>query len=588
MDEKLKNKLDLLPNKPGSYQMLNKEGNIIYIGKAKDLKKRVNSYFNRNLDGKTKVLVSEIADLNYIVTSSELEALILEINLIKKNNPKYNILLKDDKSYPYIELRKDKGPLLKVVRNLKRQRKKSLLFGPYPNVRAARKTVDILNRLYPLRKCDPLRKNLCLYYHLSECLGYCEKDIDDDAVDIMIRELSSFLNGNSKDILKKLEVDMHKASAKLDYEKALDLKETIDSINLTLAKQVIELPNYNNFDLFNYYRNNNYISIYIFYIREGKVFGSSNDIIASFDDDADLLMEYIIKYYDTKSLISKELIVPKIVDAQLLEDYLKVKVSTPSRGKIKKLLDLARSNARIQLEEKEETISRKDTRRMQAIDELNKIFNADIKRIEAFDNSHLFGTFYVSAMVVFDYFLANKNAYRKFRISADVKDDVSAMKEAIYRRYHRLLMNGEQISDLLLVDGGAAQVNAAKEVIDSLNMDIIILGLKKDTKHRTSALIDVNLKEIKIVKDSSLFLYLSKIQEEVHRYTINYHRQIKTKGMFHSLMDSVPGIGEVRKKQLLREFSSVKKLKEASFDDLSKIIGEKTAKNLIERLKELK
>ncbi len=582
----LKTKLSLLPNEAGSYQMLNESGQIIYIGKAKNLKKRVNSYFTHTTTGKTRMLVNDIVDIKYIVTSSELEALILEINLIKKYNPKYNILLKDDKSYPYIELNKTNGPVLKVVRNIKKK-KNALLFGPYPNVYAAKKTVAILNRIYPLRKCDPLKKNLCLYYHLGECLGYCVKEVDEKIIDKIIKEVSSFLNGNNDAVVKKIEADMYRASHQLNYEKAAELKEILESIKITLSKQTIELAKDNNFDIFAYYRNNNYVSVVIFYIREGKIFSTHNDIFSSMDDDDELLLEYIIKYYDKKSLLPKELIVPSVVDTKLLGEYLKLKVSSPVKGKIKKLLELAGDNAKIMLEEKEEMTAQKDEKRNQAIAELNSIFKKDIKRIEAFDNSHLFASFYVSASVVFDYFVPNKNAYRKYRINADVKDDLTAMKEAIYRRYYKVLMGEEEGGDLLLVDGGEQQVKVAKAVIDSLKIDIEIVGLKKDEKHRSSILIDEKLNEIPLAKDSVLFLYLSRIQEEVHRFAINYHRQIKTKGMLSSLLDGVPGIGQVRKKELQKHFPSMKKMKEASKEELSSIIGEALGETLFNYLKEL-
>lgn len=584
--EDLKRKLALLPNEAGSYQMLNRDGHIIYVGKAKNIKKRVNSYFTHAISGKTKMLVNDIYDIKYIVTSTELEALILEINLIKKYNPKYNILLKDDKSYPYIELDKTNGPILRVVRNIKRK-KNATLFGPFPNVIAAKKTVAMLNRIYPLRKCDPLKKNLCLYYHLGECLGYCASKIPEEVTDKMIKEVTSFLNGNSDKIVSKIKEEMYEASSKLNFEKAKELKEMLDSVEITLSKQKIELPDNYNFDLINFYRNNNYISIVIFYIREGKLFTVHSDIVASFDEDSELLTEYIIKHYDKKSLLPKELVVPSNIDNNLLEDYLKTKVSSPVKGRVKKLLDLAMDNAKILLEEKEELVAAKDEKRQQAIEELNKLLGKDIKRIEAFDNSHLFGTFYVSASVSFDYFVANKNAYRKFRINTDKIDDLAAMKEAIYRRYYKVIMNEEEASDLLLIDGGELQVSAAKEVIDSLGVKVEIIGLKKDARHRSSSVINSSLEELNIKKDSSLFLYLSRIQEEVHRFAITYHRQIKSKGMLSSLLDGVAGIGEVRKKELQKHFPSVKKMKEASIDELAKIIGPSLAEDLYKYLKEL-
>lgn len=584
--DKLKTKLSVLPSNPGSYQMLNEDGQIIYIGKAKNLKKRVNSYFNHVQDPKTKLLVSDIADIKYIVTSSELEALILEINLIKQYNPKYNILLKDDKSYPYIQLSKENGPLVKVVRTTK-VKKNTSLFGPFPNVGAAKKTVALLNRLYPLRKCDPLKKEVCLYYHLGECLAYCALNVPEDTVNQMMKEITSFLNGNSEEIVNKLKKDMQVASDNLNYEKAQDIKETIESIDITLSKQKIELASDNNFDLINFYRNNNYVSICIFFVRSGKVFSTHNDIVASFDEDGELLTEYIIKYYEKKSLLPKELITPDVIDDKLLAEYLGIKLRNPKRGRVKKLLDLAQENAEIILLERQEAVALKDERKRAALSELNSIFGKEIKRIEAFDNSHLFGSYYVSAMVVFDYFVPNKKAYRRYRIHLDRIDDLSAMKEALYRRFHRVAMGEDTAPDLLLIDGGEQQVKAALDTLGSLALKIDVIGLKKDEKHRSSSLIDANLNEINIKKNTGLFLYLSRIQEEVHRFAINYHRQLKSKGMLHSVLDSVPGIGAVRRAQLQKAFPSLKKMKEASQQELANIIGKETASVLYKHLKEL-
>lgn len=585
----IKNKLSLVPDLPGSYQMKNKDGIIIYVGKAKNLKKRLKSYFTGRVTGKTAMLVENIVDFDYIVTSTELESLILEITLIKKYDPKYNILLKDDKSYPYIELTNEKYPRLRVVRNVKKKKNKSRLFGPYPNVTAARKTVNMLNRLYPLRKCENLKKEVCLYYHIGECLGYCKEKTDSNEINKMISEITSFLKGNSEIVTKRIRSDMEKASLNLNFEKALELKTMLEDIEITLRHQKIDLNRNYSFDLFNFYQEENYLSMQIFYIREGLLFGKHSEIVNSLENISDELVEYIIKFYDKNPILPKELVVPMEIDKELLSEYFNIKVSTYQKGDIKKLLDLARDNAKIALDEKLESIKRNDNARFAALDELKGLLKLEkLSRIEAFDNSHLFSTYYVGGMVVFDDFLPNRNEYRKFKIQSDTKDDLSAMKEVIYRRYLKILMDNLRKPDLILVDGGELQVSVAKEVIDSLNLDIAIVGLKKNEHHKTSILINSNLEEIPIKKDSALFVFLSKIQEEVHRYAITYHRNIKSKGNLSSVLDVVPGIGSARKKELLKKFGSLKRLKEASVEELSNILPENVAKNLYEYLESMK
>ena len=587
--EHIKEKLSLVPEKPGSYQMKNKDGIIIYVGKAKNLKRRVSSYFNRIQTGKTLMLVNDIVDFEYIVTNSEIESLILEITLIKKYNPKYNILLKDDKSYPYIELTKDIYPTLRIVRNLNRKKNRNTrLFGPYPNVTAAKKTVEIINRVYPLRKCDKLGKDLCLYYHIGECLGYCKKDIVNlEEVNKMTTEIVSFLNGNKEIITKKIEAKMNKASEELNFEKALEYKEMLQDINITLSKQRIDLNNRDNIDIFGYYVYENYLSIEIFYIREGLLFGHHSKIINYAGDEIEAFTEYIIKYYDGGNILPKEICVNEEINDSLLSEYFGIRVFNPKKGDLLNLLKLSCSNAKNNLEEKVSIIKRNDSERQKALKDLNIALNSDIHRIEAFDNSHLFGTFYVGGMVVFDDLLPNKDLYRKYKINSGAKDDLSAMKEVIYRRYYRLLMEEGKFPDLIIVDGGELQINATKEILDSLGLNIKLVGLKKDDKHRTNKLVDENLKELDIDPKSNLFLFLTKIQDEVHNYAISYHRQIRSKGLYSSILDSVPGIGDVRKKELIKKYGSLKKMKEASLEDLENILGKNVALELMNYLKEI-
>ena len=576
-------KLSLVPELPGSYQMKNKDGVIIYVGKAKNLKRRLKSYFTRTVTGKTAMLVEDIDDFEYIVTSSELESLILEITLIKKYDPKYNILLKDDKTYPYIELTKEKYPRLKVVRNASRKTNHKL-FGPYPNVTAARKTVLMLNRLYPLRKFEHLPKKECLYYHIHECLGYCIKDIDPNEILTMTEEITRFLNGNNKEIIEKIKTEMEKASNNLNFERALELKNMLNDIDITLTKQKIDLKNNYNLDLFAFTKEENYLSITVFFIRDGLLFGRSHDLLSSFGEASEDLLRYIINFYE-KNLKPKEILVPEEIDSDLLSEYLKLKVNTPKRGDLKKLLDLAKENAIIALKEEIEKEKRDDDLKRKALKELSNLLGKDISVMESFDNSHLFGTYYVGAMVVYKDFVPLKNKWRKYKIKSDVKDDLGAMREVIYRRYFKAIMENDYLPDLIVMDGGETQVSVAKEVLASLNLSIKIIGLKKDNHHKTSIIIDDDNNTLNISKDSPLFIYLAKIQEEVHRFAITYHKTLRSQGLFSSYLDMVDGIGEVRKKELLKKYGSLKKIKEATVEELKEILPTDVAENLYSLLR---
>ena len=580
-------KLALVPTKPGSYQMKNKDGVIIYVGKAKNLQRRLRSYFTRTVTGKTKMLVDDIDDFEYIVTSSELESLILEITLIKKYDPKYNILLRDDKSYPYIELTNDKYPTLKIVRNVKRKKNKNHLYGPYPNAGAARKTVNMINRIYPLRKCDKLKKELCLYYHINECLGYCCKEIDPNVIEEMKKEITMFLKGDSSIITKKIEEEMLKASENLNYERAQELKNMLEDIYTTLKKQKIDLNNNESFDLVNYYSDNNYLSIEFFFIRNGLLFGRHNEIIPLIGEVEDCFLEYLIKFYD-KNVLPKELYLPYEFDDSIIKEYFDIKIIKPQKGKMNSLIKLCLDNAKEQLELREETLKRDDNERINALNELKELLGvSSVSRMESFDNSHLFGTYYVGGMVVFDDFIPNKDLYRKYKINTEVKDDLGAMREVLYRRYYKVLMEEEKAPDLIVMDGGELQVKVCNEILNSLNLDIPVIGLVKDSKHRTNHIIDKNLNVLEVKKDSKLFLFLTKIQDEVHRFAISYHRNIKAKGSLVSVLDSVPGIGSVRRKNLLKKFGSLKKMKEASIDELSDVVGNDLAIKLKEYLDEV-
>lgn len=579
----MKEKLKLIPEKPGCYLYRNDEGIIIYVGKAKNLKRRVNSYFNRIQTGKTKALVDQIRDFEYIITNSETESLILEINLIKKYNPKYNILLKDDKTYPYIVLTNDKYPSLKIVRSKKRKKLKGKVFGPFPGVTSAKNMVNSINRIYPLKKCDPIRKKLCLYYHINECLGYCEKEVDKETLNEMLGEITRVLNGDYKFLTKRLEEQMNKASEKLEFEKALELKTLINDIESTINKQIIVSNIRYNFDVFGVYEKDNFLAIETLFIREGVVIGQVNKILTDYIDRDDAYIRYIIDFYD-KYTLPKKIVVNDIENILDLESVLGVSVSIPRKGDVKKILTMANNNAENSSKKKIEEISKNTEERYKAINSLKNILGlSKLERIELFDNSHLFGTYYVGGMVVFRDFLPDRNEYRKYKIDANTKDDLTAMKEVIYRRYQRALLEKTELPDLIIVDGGELQISATLEVLNSLRLDIPLVGLKKNSSHKTSKLVLANLTEIDI-KNHNLFVYLYKMQEEVHRFAITYHRNIKNKGMLRSVLEDVPGIGEKRRKELLRKYSSLSKIKSASVEELSEILPNDVAESLLEFL----
>ena len=582
--ENIKKKLALLPDSPGCYLMKDVTGTVIYVGKAKILKNRVKSYFRGEKFGKTKLLVQNIVDFEYIVTGSEKEALLLEINLIKKYDPKYNIIFRDDKQYPYIMLSYDKYPELSIIRPNKRTKRKNVkLFGPYPNGYAAKKIVQILNRMYPLKKCKSFKDDLCLYYHIGECLGYCKLDIDKDVIDNMVLEITSFLNGNYHEVYKKLESEMLKASEKLNFEKAKDIKEVMDYIKITLEKQKIDFNDNVNRDIFNYYVYKDYISIQVLHSRNGNLVERDSYVYELNEDECDVLNNFIISFYEQDDRFKpREILVPECLDNDLLSEVLDIKVLSPVKGDKKKLLDMAEENAKIKIEDKIKLIKNDYNRTVHACEELSKKIGFEVHRIESFDNSHLFGNFRVSGMVVFIDGRKSTKDYRKYKIISDAKDDYHMMQEVIERRYARVINDNLNAPDLILVDGGLIQINATKEVLDNLALNIPVYGMQKNDKHRITHLVSPDNEYIEIEKNSDLFHFLETISEEVHRFAISYHKEIRSKGTFSSKLDEIPGIGKQRKKELLKKFGTLKGILDASDEELEKIIP----KSVIPILKE--
>lgn len=577
----LREKLKTIPHLPGSYQMRNINNTVIYVGKAKDLYKRVNSYFKGNVTGKTAKMVSEVVDFTYITTSTEQEAFILEINLIKQYDPKYNILLKDDKSYPYIEYISKPYPRVKVSRYLSVKKKdKKLLFGPYPNAYAARKIVNLINRLYPLKKCEGMPKNVCLYYHIGECLGFCEKHVDKDKLNKMEADILEFLRGNDKILIDKLVGKINMYSDSLNFENALELKKELDYIKIVLDKQKVELHDYVNRDVIGYYFDEGIVSVEVLFVRNGKIVGGNNDKFYLMSDLSDEVTSYILKFYERHE-IPKELLVLNLDSDKIniVSELLTLKVVMPVKGIKKKLADMAYNNAKIALEQELEIIRNDEKRSIIANDELRKLVGLEVlDRIESYDNSNLFGTYAVSGMVVFKNGKPSKKDYRKYKVSVDMNDDYNTMKEIIYRRFYRGLVEKTEMPDLILVDGGITQIGACKSVLDELHLNIKVCGLRKDDHHRTNELVDGDtLKVYDIPKGSDIFHYLTRIQDEVHRFTITYHKTLRDKGSIGSILDNIDGIGSVRKKELIKRFGSIKKMKEASIEELSGIIPETVA-----------
>ena len=573
---KIEDKLKILPAKPGCYLKKNKDGDINYVGKAKKLKQRVRQYFVGAHDFKTTRLVSNIDDFEYIVTSSEKEALLLEINLIKKHTPPYNIMFMDDKSYPYLKLTKENAPVLKVVRNTKDR--KAHYFGPFPDSGAAWETAKLLNRIYPLRKCRRMPKKECLYYHMGQCLAPCIRDIDERVYADMVSGIQKFMRGDVREMLDTLHREMEQASEELLFEKAQEKLSLIHAIEHVTAKQQIDFKDRKDRDVFGYYVDKGYISIQGFFLRGGKLLERTLSIEPLYENEADAFVSFILQYYANNPL-PQEILIPKEYDITHLEEILDTKILQPLRGDKLKLVDMVLANAKNAHEQKFELVERKESRRYEGMEQLCNLLQKEIHRIELFDNSHISGTHNVSGMVVYRDGEPSKKDYRTFRLGEYISD-LDSMKEVIYRRYFRLLKEGARFPDLLIVDGGYLQIEAAREIIEALDIPLTICGLVKDDNHRTSNLMDVNGNILPVKRDSSLFFLLTQMQDEVHRFAISYHRKLRGKAMTKSILDEVEGIGEVRKKEIWKHFKSLKRLKEATIEEIRQVVPEKVAQNI--------
>ncbi|MCA1021837.1 excinuclease ABC subunit UvrC [Halobacillus litoralis] len=574
MNSTIKEKLAVLPDQPGCYLMKDKHGTIIYVGKSKVLKNRVRSYFTGAHDGKTQRLVREIVNFEYIVTTSEIEALILEMNLIKKYDPKYNVLLKDDKTYPYLKVTGERHPRLIVTRNVKKDKGK--YFGPYPNVIAARETKKLLDRLYPLRKCNTMPDRVCLYYHMHQCLGPCEYKVTKQTNDEIVQQITSFLNGGHKEIKKDLKQKMLDASEELDFERAKELRDQIEHIESVMEQQKMTMNDQVDRDIFGYSYDKGWMCVQVFFIRQGKLIERDVSLFPFFDDPEETFLSYIARFYlHQNHPYPKQVLVPVATNVDVLEGAIDTKVMIPMRGRKKELVELAMKNAKISLEEKFALIERDEERTIKAVESLGEKLHIETPhRIEAFDNSNIQGADPVSAMVVFTDGRADKKEYRKYKVR-DVKgpDDYETMREVIRRRYQRVLKEDLPLPDLIVVDGGKGQMSAALDVLENeLGIDVPLCGLAKDDKHKTSELLYGDPPSpVDLDRKSQEFYLVQRIQDEVHRFAISFHRQLRGKGAIQSELDNIPGVGQKRRRLLLRHFKSVTEIKEADIQSITKL-----------------
>ena len=588
--EMIQHKLAVLPDQPGCYLMKDRQGTIIYVGKAKVLKNRVRSYFTGSHDTKTQRLVNEIEDFEYIVTSSDKEALILELTLIKKHDPKYNIRLKDNKTYPYLKITGERHPKLVITRQVKKDKGK--YFGPYPNAYAASETKKLLDRLYPLRKCHTMPDRVCLYYHLGQCLAPCVKPVEKDTYREMIDGISRFLNGGFREVKQELTEKMSEAAENLEFERAKEYRDQISHIESVMEKQKMAMNDFTNRDVFAYAVDKGWMCVQVFFVRQGKLIEREVSMFPLYRDPEEEFLTFLGQFYEKPDHIKpNEILLQEAEDEEFLKEWLGAKVLVPQRGKKKDLVLLARKNAEIAIKEKFQLLERQEERTIGACNELGEAMNIHTPlRIEAFDNSHIQGADAVSAMVVFIDGKPSKKDYRKYKTrSAQKPDDYAAMREVVRRRYSRVLKDGLPLPDLIIIDGGKGQIESAREIVeDELGLDIPIAGLAKDAKHQTSQLLYGSpIEMVELKRTSEAFYLLQRIQDEVHRFVITFHRQLRGKNSIQSALDGLQGVGPKRKQQLLKHFGSVRKIKEANAGEIQEAgIPEKLAAEIERHFKE--
>ena len=571
MNNLIKSKLELLPTSPGCYIHKDKNGTIIYVGKAKNLRNRVRSYFRGSHDTKTEALVSEIVDFEFIVTESNIEALLLEINLIKENKPKYNIMLKDDKSYPFIKITNERYPRLIITRQVKKDG--GLYFGPYPDVGAANEIKRLLDRIFPFRKCTNPPSKVCFYYHIGQCMAHTVCRKDEAYFKAMSQEVSDFLKGQDDKIIDELKSKMALAAQSMEFERAAEYRDLIQAIGTLRTKQRVMAKDLQNRDVFGYYVDKGWMCVQVFFVRQGKLIERDVNLFPYYNDPDEDFLTYVGQFYQEKShLIPNEILIPQDIDEEAIKALVDTKVLKPQRGEKKQLVNLAIKNARVSLEQKFNLLEKSVEKTQGAIENLGRLLQIPTPvRIESFDNSNIMGTSPVSAMVVFVNGKPSKKDYRKYKIKTVVgPDDYASMREVIRRRYGRVQRDGLTPPDLIVIDGGQGQVNIAKQVIqEELGLDIPIAGLQKNDKHQTHELLFGDpLQVIELSRTSQEFFLLQRIQDEVHRFAITFHRQLRSKNSFSSQLDGIEGLGPKRKQNLMKYFKSLTKIKEASVDEI--------------------
>ena len=574
MNNLIKSKLELLPTSPGCYIHKDKNGTIIYVGKAKNLRNRVRSYFRGSHDTKTEALVSEIVDFEFIVTESNIEALLLEINLIKENKPKYNIMLKDDKSYPFIKITNERYPRLIITRQVKKDG--GLYFGPYPDVGAANEIKRLLDRIFPFRKCTNPPSKVCFYYHIGQCMAHTVCRKDEAYFKAMSQEVSDFLKGQDDKIIDDLKEKMAVAAQSMEFERAAEYRDLIQAIGTLRTKQRVMAKDLQNRDVFGYYVDKGWMCVQVFFVRQGKLIERDVNLFPYYNDPDEDFLTYVGQFYQEKShLVPNEILIPQDIDEEAVKALVDTKVLKPQRGEKKQLVNLAIKNARVSLEQKFNLLEKSVEKTQGAIENLGRLLQIPTPvRIESFDNSNIMGTSPVSAMVVFVNGKPSKKDYRKYKIKTVVgPDDYASMREVIRRRYGRVQRDGLTPPDLIVIDGGQGQVNIAKQVIqEELGLDIPIAGLQKNDKHQTHELLFGDpLEVVELSRNSQEFFLLQRIQDEVHRFAITFHRQLRSKNSFSSQLDGIEGLGPKRKQNLMKYFKSLTKIKEASVDEIVEV-----------------
>ncbi|MDU1505410.1 MAG: excinuclease ABC subunit UvrC [Limosilactobacillus vaginalis] len=580
--EHLEHKLALLPDKPGCYLMKNINDQIIYVGKAKNLKNRVRSYFKSSHTGKVAKMVSEIADFETIVTSTNKESFLLEITLIQKHQPYFNIRLKRGTGYPYIKITNERDPRTMITGQVKKDG--AYYFGPYPNVYAAEETLHFIQKVYPLRRCNGYQNRPCLYYHMGQCLGACFKTVPREEYDEQIKRIKSFLNGNTATVKRRLTKQMDEAATNLEFERAAEIRDQLHYIKVTVEKQKIISNDKTPRDLFNFYMDKGWLSIQVFFIRQARLMKREKRLFPVVDTDVEEMTSFILQFYNRRNnVLPKEILLPHGLPNKEISEILGVPVRTPVRGEKRDLMAMARENAQLSLDEKFRLLELDTKKTTGAMKEITDALGLpEGHKIEAFDHSHIQGADPVSAMVVFVDGEPAKKLYRKYKLKSVINhaDEAASTREVIRRRYSRLLKENKPMPDMIFMDGGEIQMNAVKDVLENeLGLDIPVVGMVKNDKHKTADLLFGDHDEhINLNPRSQGFYLVQRIQDEVHRFAITFHRRVHARHSMASRLDAIKGVGPRTRTKLLQKYGSITKIAAAPVEDIHSLgINMKTA-----------